>query len=422
MKPVLPDPNDPINTRPWRKLCSHVSTMNFCFGGTSTRAAKTKYNTNFAHLLPNQIYSPCIVDWGVLNLMGYTKEIEAMLEIKVYEVGGQEEIFCYEVWRRAFDINEPIYTELCHEFYSTYKFDEVVTDDELMTKKLIKFRLGEGFEVYIQGGLRSDENFNAKAMERCAFDIREPIYAELCHEFYATYEFDKVVFDEDLMSKKLIKFRLGGRGHTLTILEFARRLGLYTSDEIQDEGFETYFRGEVRALVVTMFEAKASQMDYAECGLVDCKLIARWLKRKGVGSQRDSMICCWHFITRMAKRMGLLIDEVLNGLSSLTFCRALNATTLRELIDSNGRLIDDDLALGLPRVAMPKPLRPSMQDLYDRMGNMEIRQGVLERMARRQSYQFDRYARVFEYTAGQHEVPLQGAYAPPGYEKEQQED
>ncbi|GJZ50114.1 hypothetical protein Tco_0604304 [Tanacetum coccineum] len=327
MKPVLPDPNDPINTRPWRKLCSHVSTMNFCFGGTSTRAAKTKYNTNFAHLLPNQIYSPCIVDWGVLNLMGYTKEIEAMFEIKVYEVGGQEEIFSSEAWRRAFDINEPIYTELCYEFYSTYKFDEVVTDDELMTKKLIKFRLGEGFEVYIQGGLRSDENFNAR-------------------EYWLSFS-----SEEELHLSKSLASTI--RSPILRVLQKMITYGL-------------------------------------------CQRTTGWLKRKGVGSQIDSMICCWQFITRMAKRMGLLIDEVLNGLSSLTFCRALNATTLRELIDSNGRLIDDDPAPGLPRVAMPRPPRPSMQDLYDMMGNMEIRRGVLERMARRQSYQCDRYARVFE--------------------------
>ncbi|GKE21428.1 hypothetical protein Tco_1432940 [Tanacetum coccineum] len=120
------------------------------------------------------------MDWGILNNMGCPGEIEAMLEIKVYEVEGQEEIFKSEAWRRIFDINEPIYTELCHEFYSTYEFDEVVTDDELMTKKLIKFKLA-------------------------------------------------------------------GRGHTLTLLEFARRLSLYHYDEINEEGFEVYFQGGLRS-------------------------------------------------------------------------------------------------------------------------------------------------------------------------------
>nr|GEW48657.1 hypothetical protein [Tanacetum cinerariifolium] len=40
------------------------------------------------------------------------------------EMGGNEEIFTFEPWRRAFDSNEPIYTEFCHDFYSTYDFDE----------------------------------------------------------------------------------------------------------------------------------------------------------------------------------------------------------------------------------------------------------------------------------------------------------
>nr|GEW92309.1 hypothetical protein [Tanacetum cinerariifolium] len=107
MMPVLPDPKEPVNTKSWKKLCSHVFIMIFCFGERVTELLK-----------------------------------QTMLEIKVYEMGGHEDIFSYEAWRRAFNVNEPIYTELCHEFYSTYEFDEVVMDDELMMKKLIKFRLG----------------------------------------------------------------------------------------------------------------------------------------------------------------------------------------------------------------------------------------------------------------------------------------
>ncbi|GKD45204.1 hypothetical protein Tco_1269849, partial [Tanacetum coccineum] len=68
-------------------------------------------------------------------------------------------------------------------------------------------------------------------------------------------------------------------------------------------------------------------------------LMAKWLKRKGVGSQKDSMICYGQLITKMAKKMRLLIDEVLNSLSAPTHCKALDTTTLRELIDSEGRLI-----------------------------------------------------------------------------------
>nr|GFC01559.1 hypothetical protein [Tanacetum cinerariifolium] len=54
-------------------------------------------------------------------------------------------------------------------------------------------------------------------------------------------------------------------------------------------------------------------------------------------------------------------------------------------------------------------------------GNIEIFHGVLESMSRRQSYHSDRYVRVFEYMAGQYNIPLQGAYAPPHYDEKKQQ-
>ncbi|GKC33660.1 hypothetical protein Tco_1046044, partial [Tanacetum coccineum] len=105
------------------------------------RDAKSRYNTRLAQLLPKRIYSPCVVNWDVLNRIDYDGEIDDMLRIRVREVGSDEEIFTSVAWIRAFNINEPIYAELCHEFYSTYEFDEVCADDELKTKKIIKFRL-----------------------------------------------------------------------------------------------------------------------------------------------------------------------------------------------------------------------------------------------------------------------------------------
>ncbi|GJZ08240.1 hypothetical protein Tco_0542523 [Tanacetum coccineum] len=228
----------------------------FLLWGTSNKAAKTRYNTNLACLLPKQIHSSVIVDWDVLNNMGFAKEIEAMLEIKINE---------------------------------------------------------EGFEVYFQRGLRSDENFNA-------------------------------------------------RDYWLSIA--ARR---------------SYICREVLPRLLGI-------------------------------------------ITKLEKRMGLLTDEVLNSLCALTDCRVLDTTTLRELIGPNGKLITEDPAPGAPRVTMPRGPRPSMRDLYDRMGNMEIRQGTLERMARRQLYHTDRYAELFEHMAEHHGHTLQGAYPLPGYDKEPHED
>nr|GEU44576.1 retrotransposon Orf1 [Tanacetum cinerariifolium] len=195
--------------------------------------AKSRYNTKLANLLPRHVYSSCIMNRGVLNRMGCDGEIDDMLRIKLREAESNEDIFTSVAWIRAFNIKKPIYSELCHKFYSTYEFDEVCADDELETKKIIKFRLG-------------------------------------------------------------------GRAHSLTLLEFARRLGLYHADEIDEDGFDA-------------------------------------------------------------------------------------------------------------------PPRASMQDLYERMGNMEIRHGVINRMSYTQSYHWDMYAGVFEHMVGVYIVDLQGAYNPPGY-------
>nr|GFC47685.1 hypothetical protein [Tanacetum cinerariifolium] len=66
--------------------------------------------------------------------------------------------------------------------------------------------------------------------------------------------------------------------------------------------------------------------------------------------------------------------------------------TLRELIGSNRRLIPEARPpqLGVLRDSMPRPPRPTINDLYDRIDRIEIRQGELEMMSRRQSYHLDR--------------------------------
>ncbi|GJT65229.1 hypothetical protein Tco_1016709 [Tanacetum coccineum] len=68
--------------------------------------------------------------------MGCDGEIDDMLRIRLHEAESDEEIFTSVAWIRAFNINEPIYAELCHKFYSTYEFDEVCADDELQTKNI----------------------------------------------------------------------------------------------------------------------------------------------------------------------------------------------------------------------------------------------------------------------------------------------
>ncbi|GKA94599.1 retrovirus-related pol polyprotein from transposon TNT 1-94 [Tanacetum coccineum] len=166
--------------------------------------------------------------------------------------------------------------------------------------------------------------------------------------------------------------------------------------------------------LLSMFEAR-HQNGYANVAWV----IAKWIKRKGAGSQKDRQICCGQFITKIARKSRVLTEEIVRTLSTPVYCRDLDRTTLRELIDSEDRLIPDIPVDDVPRVSAqraPRVQRALMQDLYERMGSMEIRQEAIERMDYRQAYHWDRYEGVFEHMEGVYNVPLHGDYNPPGKE------
>ncbi|GJZ39316.1 hypothetical protein Tco_0585879, partial [Tanacetum coccineum] len=193
-------------------------------------------------------------------------------------------------------------------------------------------------------------------------------------------------------SKKIIKFRLGGRAHSLTLLEFARRLGLYQAVELEEDGFNVYFEGGL------CDDDNFNAQDY-------------WLsisREENLSLSRSHTSTIRNLILRVIHKMityglcqrttGVLTEDVVRSLSAPIYCRDLDTTTLRDLIDSDGKLIPD---------------------LYDRMGRMEIHQDAIERMKYRQSYHWDRYQGVFEHMVGVYSVPLQEAYNPPGYAQPQ---
>ncbi|GJU10106.1 hypothetical protein Tco_1132502 [Tanacetum coccineum] len=323
----------------------------FLLWGGCNNEAKSRYNTKLANLLPRHIYSPCVVNWDVLNGMGCDGEIDDMLRIKLREAESNEEIFTSVTWIRAFNIKEPIYAELFHEFYSTYEFDEVCADDELQTKKIIKFRLGrrahnltllkfarrlglyyadeleeDGFDVYFQGGLRSDEHFNAQEYW-LSISREENLGLSRSHTSTIRSPILRVI-------------------HKMITYGLCQRITRY--DKIQKNDL----------WLLSMFDAR-HQNGYANVAW----LIARWMKRKGAGTQRESQICCGQFIIKIARKARVLTDVVLRSLSAPIYCRDLDTTTLRELINSEGRLIPEDPQPGVPRVGILRPPRASMQDL-----------------------------------------------------------
>ncbi|GJR11361.1 hypothetical protein Tco_0794013 [Tanacetum coccineum] len=90
--------------------------------------------------------------------MGCDGENDDMLRIRVQEAESEEEIFTSMAWIRAFNINELIYAKLYHEFYFTYEFDEFAR--RLGLYQAVELE-EDGFNVYFEGGLRSEDNFNA---------------------------------------------------------------------------------------------------------------------------------------------------------------------------------------------------------------------------------------------------------------------
>ncbi|GKF48844.1 hypothetical protein Tco_0142095, partial [Tanacetum coccineum] len=82
----------------------------------------------------------------------------------------------------------------------------------------------------------------------------------------------------------------------------------------------------------------------------------------------------------ISRKSRVLTEEIIRSLSTPVYCIDLDRTTLRELIDSEDRLIHDIPVDGVQRVAAQRAPRV-----------------------------------VFEHMAGVYSLPLQGAYNPPGY-------
>ncbi|GKD49376.1 hypothetical protein Tco_1278352, partial [Tanacetum coccineum] len=126
--------------------------------GSSRSKRSRKHETVEEVLLPQVHYEFLL--WEGFNRdaksrMGCNGEIDDILKIKVHKAGSNEEIFTSMTWIRAFNINEPIYAELCHdltllEFARRLGLYQAVELDE------------ESFTVYFEGGLRSDGHFNAQ--------------------------------------------------------------------------------------------------------------------------------------------------------------------------------------------------------------------------------------------------------------------
>ena len=63
---------------------------------------------------------------------------------------------------------------------------------------------------------------------------------EWCLEFFSSLAVKKEISNEDVMTDKLMRFRLGGieREREVTIYEFGKLLGIYSDEEMESVHFE----------------------------------------------------------------------------------------------------------------------------------------------------------------------------------------
>ncbi|GJY30295.1 ribonuclease H-like domain-containing protein [Tanacetum coccineum] len=137
-----------------------------------------------------------------------------------------------------------------------------------------------------------------------------------------------------------------------------RRFGTKSSVELEEEGFNVYFEGGLHSdehfnahdywLSISQEENLGLSRSHTSTIKkpilrVIHKMITYGLcqrtTRKRAGTQKESQICCGQFISKIARKCRVLTEDVSS----------------------------------VPRVGIPRPPRASMQDLYDRMGRMEIR-------------------------------------------------
>ncbi|GJS68067.1 hypothetical protein Tco_0682632 [Tanacetum coccineum] len=178
---------------------------------------------------------------------------------------------------------------------------------------------------------------------------------------------------EEMLEIKVIEMGGDEKMLLLKLRGFSKCLGLYENEDVSSEGFESYFNGGL---------------------LSDDNFNAReyWLR---ISSDDDLQLSRSHAAKIKKPVLGVLqkmisyMDEEercweLEGQHDLL--QSLDRTTLKKLIGSNRRLIPDVPVPGAPRVSMHAPPCYSLEDLYDRMGRIEIRQEAIEQMEYRQSY------------------------------------
>ncbi|GJT79899.1 hypothetical protein Tco_1054241 [Tanacetum coccineum] len=200
--------------------------------------------------------------------------------------------------------------QLLHKIGCGDKIDQILSTQNFAVSSMLlrieEWRLGlyhvdeleeKGFDTYFQGGLRSGENFNARE-----YWERISLYRDL---------------HLSMSSITSVRFSILKVLHKMITYGLCQRTTRYEKIQRND------------MWLLSVFEYR-HQNGYANVAWV----IVKWMKRKGAGSQKDNQICYGQFISKISRTSRVLTEEIIRSLSTPVYCRDLDRTTLRELIDS----------------------------------------------------------------------------------------
>ncbi|KAJ9544928.1 hypothetical protein OSB04_024635 [Centaurea solstitialis] len=177
-----------------------------------------------------------------------------------------------------------------------------------------------------------NEYYICHAWER-VFDIAETLYRELIVEFVATFHFEAIkALDE--FHQTCMTFRLGGIWRSLSLIEFALALGIYTQSDVDAPGFEEYmwatakrpddfdprlawsilgdgdYHGNLKDL--WLLEQLSTDDKYPNAPY----LIAAQLAKES-GYREGSRIVGGQYVTLLAKHFGILTDAAIVSMTNL---------------------------------------------------------------------------------------------------------
>ncbi|GJX90234.1 hypothetical protein Tco_0343560 [Tanacetum coccineum] len=204
-----------------------------------------------------------------------------------------------------------------------YSFDETL-------KELMKMEY-----LYNDGDMFVDYSW-----ER-ALSIEGDVYSEWCLEFFST------------MYLKCVWFRLCGREHVLTLLKFTVLLGLYEpileetnrrTSLIWEPLMRVMHRLIVGALVHRLSSKERCQkrdlwmMSALEesRGINFTWIIAEHLCKHSSGLKENSLICRGHYVTKITKSLGYLVNEEVKKCSKSIKCEKLTTYMLASSMPNLG--------------------------------------------------------------------------------------